>query len=141
MKLDVTQLLGRGDRAAFPRAIFPVWISQSLGRRPADNVNVETYDLKNQLGGEQLKGEAASEERGLQIHAHTHQSTKDKKKPQKTTQGKLKLLLNIKRKGCIICMIQPEFLVRAWRRVSLVIWGTRLKFGKFESISFCLMDF
>lgn len=121
MKLKVTQLLGRGDHAAFPWAIFPVWLSQCLGPRPADNVNAETYDLKKkQLGGEQLKGEGASEERGLQIHAHTHQSIKDKKNPQ-TTQGKLKLLFSIKRKGCIICMIQPEFLVIAWRRVNLVI--------------------
>lgn len=88
MKLDV---LGRWDRAAFPRAIFPVWISQSLGRRPADNVNVETHDLKNQLGGEQLKVEAASEERGLQIHAHTHQSTKDKKKPPKNNTRKVEI--------------------------------------------------
>lgn len=67
MKLDVTQLLGRGDHVAFPWAIFPVWLSQRLGPRPADNqhnVNVETYDLKNQPGGEQLKREAASEERG-----------------------------------------------------------------------------
>lgn len=83
MKPEVTQLLGRGDHVAFPWAIFPVWLSQCLGPRPSDNVNVETYDLKNHLGGVQLKGEAASEERGLQIHVHTHQSTKDKKKQHK----------------------------------------------------------
>lgn len=75
MKLDVTQLLGRGDHAAFPWAIFPVWLSQCLGPRPAGNqhkVNVETYVLKRQPGDEHLKGEAASVKRANKsMRTHT----------------------------------------------------------------------
>lgn len=46
----------------------------------------------------------------------------------KPTQQKLRL--SVKRKDCVIGMIQPEGIAIAWRRVNLVIWGTRLEFWK-----------